>query len=232
MIFTPETFDQIPRKHYQCLYADVPWHHVSYSTKGQARSPSSHYKTMSLEEISAMPIADLADKDCFLFFWTTQPHLEQAFGILKRWGFTYSSLFQTWIKLNPKRAGVMFMTMQDFHMGQGFTTRKNLEICILAKRGKPKRLNRTTRDFVIAARRQHSRKPDEVIEAIEGFCVGPRLELFGRASREGWDTYGNEVDAPLGKTANRRPKPKPKAAKPAPAPTTLITEETHEAPEA
>lgn len=216
MIFTPETFNQIPRRTYQCILADVPWHHKSYSDKGQDRSPSSHYKTMSLQDICDMPVSEIAADDCWLFFWVTQPHLEQAFRVIKAWGFSYSSLFQTWIKLNPRAASAIFLTVQDFHMGQGYTTRKNLEICILARRGKPKRLRRDIRDFVIAARRQHSRKPDAVVRDIERFCAGPRLELFARESREGWDSYGDEVDKPFTRTTNRPAKKK--AAKPAPKP--------------
>ena len=222
MIFTE--FDQIPRKTYGVIYADPPWHHVSYSTKGQVRSPSSHYKTMSIAEIAAMPVADLAAKDCWLVMWTTQPHLEQAFTVMRGWGFRYSSIFQFWFKLNPKAASALFLTLQDFHKGMGFTTRKNVEFMILARRGKPKRLSKSIRDFVIAARRQHSRKPDSVPVDIEAFAAGPYLELFGRESRPGWDVFGNEVDKPFTRTSNRPPKAKPAAPKKKPAPTTLIKE--------
>ena len=222
MIFT--RFEDIPRGKYGVLYADPPWHHVSYSTKGQVRSPSSHYQTMSIAEIAAMPVSELAAKDCWLMMWTTQPHLEQAFEVMHGWGFRYSSIFQFWFKLNPRSASALFLTLQDFHKGMGFTTRKNVEIIILARRGKPKRLRKDIRDFVIAARRQHSRKPDSVPVDIEAFAAGPYLELFGRESRPGWDVFGNEVDKPLSRTFNRAPK-KPPVKKPKPVPTTLIEEE-------
>lgn len=222
MIFT--RFEDIPRGQYAHIYADPAWHHVSYSTAGQSRSPSSHYQTMSTAEIRALPVAEIAAKDCWLMMWTTQPHLEQAFDVLKDWGFKYSSVFQFWFKLNPRAASALFLTMQDFHKGMGFTTRKNVEILILARRGRPKRLSKSIRDFVIAARRQHSRKPDSVIGDMEAYCVGPRIELFSRESRDGWDSWGNEVDKPLHRTANRPPKKKAPAVKQPPAPTTLIKE--------
>lgn len=224
MIFTPETFDQIPRGRYGVVYADPPWHHRSYSAKGQARSPSSHYKTMTIEDICAMPVGELAANDCWLVLWTTQPHLEQALRVMHSWGFKYSSIFQFWFKLNPRAASVLFMILSDFHRGMGFTTRKNVEFMILGRRGKAKRQRKDIPDFIIAARRQHSRKPDSVPATVEAFAAGPYLELFGRESRPGWDTYGNEVDKPFTKTANRPPKKRAVKPKPAPAKTTLIKE--------
>jgi N6-adenosine-specific RNA methylase IME4 len=168
---------------------------------------------MTIEDIKAMPIADLAAKDCWLILWTTQPHAELAFEVMRAWGFKYSSMFQFWVKLNPRAASAIWLTLQDFFRGMGFTTRKNVEFMILARRGKPKRLDKSIPDLIIAARRQHSRKPDSVPLDIERFCAGPRLELFARESRAGWDSYGNEVDKPFTRTTNRPAKPK---AKPAP----------------
>lgn len=223
MIYTQ--FPDIPRKKYRVIYADPAWHHVSYSTKGQARSPSSHYDTMTLEEIKALPVADLADTDCHLMMWTTQPHLEQSFAVLKAWGFKYSSVFKFWLKLNPLAAALLFWTLRDFHKGQGFTTRKNIEICILGRRGKPKRLRRDIRDFIISARRQHSRKPEEMYDDIEAYAAGPYIELFARESRAGWDSWGNEVDKPFVAGSNRKPKQRAAKAAPPPAPTTLIKED-------
>lgn len=191
MIYT--SFDDIPRKHYGVIYADPAWHHVSYSTKGQARSPSRHYDTMSLEEIMALPVKEIAAKDCHLMMWTTQPHLEQSFAILKAWGFRYSSVFQFWLKLNPRAADEMFLERSHFHRGMGFTTRKNVEPLLLGRRGSPKRLVKDVPDFIIAARRQHSRKPDAMIPTLERYAPGPRIELFSRESRPGWDAWGNQA---------------------------------------
>lgn len=203
---------QIPRKQYGVIYADAPWHYKSYSIKGQQRSPSRHYETMSLQDIKNMPVADLAAKNCHLMFWATQPHLKQAFEVLDAWGFPYSSVFKFWLKLNPRAADEAFLELRNFHNGQGFTTRKNVELCLLARRGKPKRLVNNERDFIIAARRAHSQKPDGMYPAIERYSTGPYLELFGRQSRAGWDTYGNSVDVPIQRpakwsAATARPQP-------------------------
>lgn len=194
MIFT--SFDQIPRKKFGVVYADPAWHHISYSTKGQKRSPSRHYKTMSLDQIRNLPVKEIAARDCHLMMWVTQPHLEEGFSIIKAWGFKYSSLFQVWFKLNPKAADQMFLERVHFHKGMGFTTRKNVELILLGRKGSPKRHAKDIRDFVIAARRQHSRKPDSVIIDIERYA-GPdvaKIELFARETRPGWDSWGDEAE--------------------------------------
>ena len=192
MIYTD--FADIPRQKYAAIAADVPWHHKSYSTKGQARSPSRYYSIMSLDDICALPVADIAAKNAHLFFWTTQPHLEQAFVVLRAWGFKYSSCFRFWVKLNPRAADQMFLREADFHRGMGFTTRKNVEPCLLGRRGSPKRLRKDLGDILIAARRQHSRKPDQFYADVESYCAGPRIDLFSRQERDGWDCFGNEAD--------------------------------------
>jgi N6-adenosine-specific RNA methylase IME4 len=78
----------------------------------------------------------------------------------------------------------------SFFTGLGFWTRANPEMCLLATRGKPKRKSSAVKKLVIAPRREHSRKPDEVYERIEALCDGPYLEMFARHSRPGWDNWG------------------------------------------
>lgn len=199
---------------FACICADPAWHHKSYSVKGQARSPSSHYKTMSLEEICDLPVAQVAGKNCHLFLWTTQPHLEQSFSVLRAWGFKYSSVFQFWVKLNPRRADTIWMELRDFHIGMGFTSRKNVEILLLGRRGQPRRLRKDIPDLLIAARRQHSRKPDLGYQRMEAYCVGPRLDMFARESRPGWTGWGFEAQKfdqpkPLVVTPFVHPEPAP-----------------------
>jgi N6-adenosine-specific RNA methylase IME4 len=82
--------------------------------------------------------------------------------------------------------------VRDFRFGPGLTTRKNCEFVILGKRGQPKRLARDVFELVVAPRREHSRKPDEVYLRIQRYCAGPRLELFARESRPGWTPRGDE----------------------------------------
>jgi N6-adenosine-specific RNA methylase IME4 len=184
----------LPPGPFSCILADPAWRHVSRSPKGQTRrSPSHHYATMPIDEIKALPVKAVAAKNAHLFLWTTWPHLPQALDVMKAWGFTYSSGFLTWVKLNPRSADEMFLVPGHFHVGMGYTSRKNSEILLLGRRGAPKRLSKSVRELMIAARREHSRKPDETFARIEAYCEGPRLEMFSRQSRPGWTTWGNEA---------------------------------------
>lgn len=178
----------LPKGKFKVIYADPAWN-FSGGKKGRPQ----HYPRMKLSEIMAMPVKDLADDDCWLFIWTTGPHMEQCFKVINAWGFKYSGMGFTWIKLNA-RATSLFFTIRDLFMGGGYTTRKNAEFCLLAKRGKPKRISKAVHEVMVSPRREHSRKPDEFYDRIEAFCEGPRVELFARNRRPGWEAWGNQTD--------------------------------------
>ncbi len=81
------------------------------------------------------------------------------------------------------------------------TTRANIELCWLGRRGNPIRLDKGVRELIVAPRREHSRKPDEVFERIERYCAGPYLDLFARQRRPGWTVWGDQVDKFSGEAA-------------------------------
>jgi N6-adenosine-specific RNA methylase IME4 len=172
--------------HYKVIYADPPWTFATYSRKGKGRSAEAHYDCMSFADIKALPVDKWTAPDCALFLWVTDPSLPQAFKVIEAWGFTYRTVAFTWAKTTKEGSG--------FPIGCGYRTRANPEQCLLATRGRPHRLSRSVRQLIVAPRREHSRKPDEVYERIETLVVGPYLELFGRARRPGWDSWGDEVD--------------------------------------
>lgn len=171
---------------YGVILADPPHKFRTRSTAGNKKSAERHYRTMDLEQICAIPVGSLAGEHCALFVWTCWPNIFQTESIIKRWGFQYSGLAWEWFKYN-------FNTMK-FAFGPGYGTRKNVEPCLLARRGNPKILDRSVRDFIFEERREHSRKPDKQYELIERMYAGPRIELFARTRRKGWDVWGNEVD--------------------------------------
>lgn len=188
---------------FKCVLADPPWHFRSYAAAPNhhsSRAIERHYRTMKLQEIIDMPVRQVLHRDCHLFLWTTGPYLEKCFAVARAWGFRYSGSGFVWIKLT-KRAGKAqyeLRTMQEWlmllHTGLGFTTRKNAEFCLLFRRGNARRLAKDIHEVIIAPRREHSRKPDETHDRIERYCEGPRLELFGRQSRDDWSVWGNEAD--------------------------------------
>ncbi len=197
-MLTPAVIKPLPKGPYSVLFADPPWNFKLYSKKGSGRSPSQHYHTMRLSEIKALDVP--AGDDCHLFLWTTPPHLPQAFSVMRAWGFSYSSMGFIWVKLRPGTNRLFTVRGQepsgkggDYHIGLGHTTRKNAEFCLLGRKGKPKRLRKDIAELIVAPVREHSRKPEEAYDRVEIYASGPRLEMFSRTDRPGWDTWGAET---------------------------------------
>jgi N6-adenosine-specific RNA methylase IME4 len=178
-------------KKYSVIYADPPWYFKNFSKKGEGRNAVSHYDCMTIEAICNLPVNEIADKDCILFLWATDPLLPSAIDVIKAWGFSYKTVGFYWAKTN-KNVDVDSLSEKDFFCGLGYWTRANVEQCLLATKGKPKRLARDVRRLLIDRRREHSRKPVEVYNRIERLAEGPYIELFARETREGWDTWGNQ----------------------------------------
>lgn len=172
------------KKKYKVILADPPWSYEVYSKKGKGRSAESHYKTMSKEDIQNLPVRDIAADDCVLFLWVTYPCLIEGLELIRKWGFSYKTCGFTWAKKNKSNLG--------FFMGMGFWTRANTEVCLLATRGSPKRIDAGVRQLVISPIREHSRKPEEVYGRIEKLVEGPYIELFARQGYKGWDSWGFE----------------------------------------
>lgn len=176
---------------YRVIYADPPWTFSTYSDKGKGRSAESYYDCMSLDDIKRLPVQDLADTDCVLFMWITDPLLFQAKEVIEAWGFIYKTVGFYWMKTKqdvPIDSDVYPYTNQDFPIGTGYWTRANPEQCLLATRGKPHAREHNVRRLVISPRREHSRKPDEIYDRIEHLVIGPYVELFARFEQHGWDT--------------------------------------------
>lgn len=173
---------------YAVILADPPWEFRAYSPKGDGRSAENHYPTMELADIKALPVADIADKDCALFLWVTFPQLEDAFAVIKAWGFTYKTVAFAWVKQNKKSDSLFW--------GMGYWTRANVELCLLATRGNPKRASAGVHQVVVSHIQEHSRKPEEVHKRIIQLMGDvPRAELFARRKADGFDVWGNEVES-------------------------------------
>ena len=178
---------------FDVIYADPPWSFKTWSDEGKDRSPENHYGCMSLADIEALPITEIAADNCALFVWATDPLLPKALQLIEAWGFTYKTVAFVWAKLN-KSAPKMMFSERDFFTGLGYWTRANPELCLLATRGKPKRVSKAVRRLVIAPRREHSRKPDEVADRIVKLMGDVRrIELFARETRDGWQAWGDEA---------------------------------------
>ena len=176
----------LPNKKYNIIYADPPWTFKTYSEKGKDRSPEKHYSVLSHADICRLPVGSIADNNAVLLMWVIDPLLDKAFEVINAWDFKYKTVAFTWAKTNKVKDG--------FFTGLGYWTRGNPEMCLLATKGKPKRISKSIAQLVIDERREHSRKPDRIRNDIVKLCGDlPRIELFARQKFDGWDAWGNEV---------------------------------------
>lgn len=172
-------------KKYEIIYADPPWQYNDRKVRG---GTDHHYQTMSIEEICRLPVKDITSDDCVLFLWTTYPMLQEALNLVEAWGFKYKTIGFQWIKLNKSGKGKFF--------GMGRWTRGNTEPCLIAIKGKPKRINASISQIIESPISDHSKKPGIVRKKIVSLMGDlPRIELFARQSARGWDSWGNEVDS-------------------------------------
>ena len=180
----------LPRTDYGVIYGDPPLRFnnaTTVSARGsKTKPPTLHYRTMTTEAIMALPVANLAAKNCVLLLWTSPPFLQISMEIVRRWGFVYKTVGFVWVKADP----LAFFAVPQ--LGQGYWTRSNAEFVLLATRGKPKRLHADVEQIVIERRRQHSRKPD-LYDRIERLAAGPYLELFARQTWPGWTAWGDQT---------------------------------------
>ena len=159
---------------YRTIVADPPWKYDSAATKADA---AKHYATMSLNDICGLSIPNTKD-DAHLWLWGTNALLEDAYRVVRAWGFSPLTLV-TWCKRQP---------------GVGHYLRNNTEHVILASRGHPMvPSDKPISTWYIWPRAEHSRKPDAFYDLVESVSPGPYLELFARRQRLGWDTWGNEA---------------------------------------
>lgn len=162
---------------YPVIYADPPWRYEHSETI--SREIENHYPTMTLDEICAMPVAELATDDAILFLWTTAPKLEEGLRVLSEWGFSYRTCAM-WDKQK---------------IGMGYYYRIQHEILLVGVRGNmptPAPGDRPS-SVISAPKSHHSAKPDIFREQIEAFYPSlPKIELFCRSPRDGWSVWGNQ----------------------------------------
>jgi N6-adenosine-specific RNA methylase IME4 len=164
-------------RRFSTIYADPPWR---YDNQGTRAATNNHYPTMTVEQIAAEPVAELAAADCHLHLWTTNGFLPAAFSIIEAWGFTYKSMF-VWVKPT---------------LGIGNYWRCSHELLLFACKGHLPFRDRGQRSWIELDRQGHSEKPEEIRTLVEKVSLGPYLELFGRAVPENpaWTVFGNQLN--------------------------------------
>lgn len=178
-------FGELQPGRYGLILADMPWYFKNRSAKGEVKNPVAHYPCMSIDDLAALPIARLAAPDCALVMWATAPLLDRAIDLMKGYGFTFKSA-GAWAKQSK--------TGEKWTFGTGYVFRSAAEFYIVGTIGKPRVQSRSIRNLIAAPVREHSRKPDQMHHDLEALYAGPRVELFARTRRPGWDCWGNDID--------------------------------------
>lgn len=177
------------------VLADPPWRFTNRTGKvAPEHRRLGRYATMSADEIGALPVARVARAKAHCYLWVPNALLRDGLAVMEAWGFEYKSNL-VWYKVRrdggPDRRGV------------GFYFRNVTEVCLFGVRGRGNRTlapGRRQPNVVVACKREHSRKPDELYDIIEACSPGPYLELFARRPRKGWLQWGDEVGAPRART--------------------------------
>jgi len=174
---------------YKTIVIDPPWKYGKWGGHSKTNENWAKYEYpieplpypfMSLEEIVALPIQDLAEADCELYVWTTQKYLPYTFPIVAGWGFKYCETL-TWCK-EPRGTG------------QGGLFTPTTEFIVHGRKGKmPKKQRIDSTWWQVKRTGVHSRKPEFFQDIIETVSDAPRVELFARRRRPGWTVFGNEV---------------------------------------
>ena len=191
-----DLYPKLPNKKFDLIYADPPWDYngklqfdksstdverLDLSRKIFISSAAFKYPTLKTDELKKLSVQEIANDDCLLFMWTSNPHLAQAVELGEAWGFKYKTVAFVWDKMNHN---------------PGQYTLSNCELCLVFKRGRiPKpRGARNVKQLVRSPRKEHSEKPTEVIQAIEKmFPHHERIELFARRKAEGWSAWGLDI---------------------------------------
>ena len=182
-----------PTGQYGAILCDPPWAFQTYSGPAVPTEGEQPYQTMTRSEIAGLPVASLAAPDCVLFLWVTWPTIEHGLQSIAVWGFKYKTCAFAWTKAH---AGQIELFQDDItaRMGMGYWTRGNTEVCLLATKGRPRRLHGDVRQGIISPRREHSRKPECIYQRIERLVAGPYVELFARQRRPGWNCWGDQTE--------------------------------------
>ena len=178
---------------YKTIVIDPPWQYgvwgkgskeSCFKEKFNLEDAPLPYNFMTIDEIKNLPIQSLADENCELFLWITQRYLPRGFEIIDAWDFRYCETL-TWCKAPMGK-------------GQGGLFTPTTEFIVHARFGKmPKKDRVDTTWWNWKRQNKHSKKPEAFQDIIETVTEAPRLEMFARRYRMGWDVWGNEVESDI-----------------------------------
>lgn len=206
-------------KKFSLIYADPAWEWLARSPKGEGRSAKNHYQVTTLEDMKRLPVSSIAADRSVLVMWVIDPMLEQALELGEAWGFERKTVGFYWVKTNKKSpiefdgnriSSIRFEVKEKsvFSMGLGYYTRANPEQAWIFTRKKDKEKgivgggipvkDKGVPRLIVSPVGRHSEKPEEAAIRLERlFGDVPRVELFARKRRPGWEAWGNEVEGSI-----------------------------------
>lgn len=202
-------FSPLPAGPFACIVADPPWDYSRklsgggtsgfspvHHSRGGSRGAANHYSTLTLDELCRLQVRDVAADAAHLYLWTTGTFVVEAHELAAAWGFTPKGLIP-WIKTTKDGATRVMAAGGDpaaaVRMGMGLYLRWCTEFVVFGVRGKLPTLRNDARGLMFAPQGKHSEKPDDFYRFVETVSPGPRLELFARKCRPGYDAWGDEV---------------------------------------
>lgn len=168
---------------YDLIMADPPWSFETWSAKGHAKAPQRHYDCMSLDAIKALPVDQLARGDALLWLWATHAMIPQALAVMAAWRARFVTS-GVWVKRTARG---------KLGFGTGYRLRSASEMFLIGTWGNPETCP-VVRTVIEGPLREHSRKPEGAYAAAERLMPrAHRCDLFSRASRPGWESWGDEA---------------------------------------
>ena len=189
---------ELPANHFATVHADPAWQFENRTGKvAPEHRRLRRYRTMTLDEICALPVARVMAPTAHLYLWCPNALLPDGLAVMQAWGFAYKTNL-IWHKVRRDSG--------SDGRGVGFYFRNVTELILFGVRGKNARTREAGRrqvNYLATRKREHSRKPDEIHQIIEACSPGPHLELFARAeaqagmfpcSQQRWVRLGDEAD--------------------------------------
>lgn len=201
-------FAALPPGPFSTIVADPPWDYSrklsaggtsgfspAHPSRGGNRGAANHYSTLTMDELKELPVEEVVADQAHLYLWTTSAFVVEAHELAEAWGFSPKVLVP-WIKTKKQSNSAVLDADGDLYaavrMGMGLYIRHCAEFILFAVRGKAPTDRNDALGVVFAPQGKHSEKPDQAYEWLERLSPGPRLELFARRPREGYDVWGDE----------------------------------------
>lgn len=191
------SFPPLPDGQFKTVMADPPWAYDD-EMPGPGRGSKSHYDTLHYGTVLGMApqIREITAPSAHLYLWTTNSFVEQALQIASEWGFEQKTII-TWVKVTEEPRGLPHQRDHpakiDERIGMGHYLRNVTEHLLFCTKGNLSTSKNDVPNVFFAERDEHSAKPEKAYQLAETLSPSPRLDMFSRSKRKGWESWGDET---------------------------------------